>query len=233
MSDPISTLNQSSPSNACIVDDGEASAASAPAPATLPPPPPSAVPGLVARFSSATAPPSKPAVSAPPAIALSITTLHTSAGAAAGGGSYRVAASALEQDMTIGPATSHLDLGSVSVQYGKDNDVQVVLARRSMALSHGGYGVSVIADAGTARANLGEHNDDGSIGGNIGAGVEALGAEATVDTPYGSLTGGVSVSASLSGSIGVRDADHDGKPEFCAKFSIPAFTLGACVEQFW
>jgi hypothetical protein len=33
--------------------------------------------------------------------------------------------------------------------------------------------------------------------------------------------------------MGVRDADHDGKPEFCGKFSVPAFTVGACIEQFW
>jgi len=45
--------------------------------------------------------------------------------------------------------------------------------------------------------------------------------------------GGLSVSMSLSGSMGVRDADHDGEPEYCAKFSVPAFTIGACIERFW
>ena len=130
-------------------------------------------------------------------------------------------------------AGSNAEKGTVSVQYGKDNDVQLVAERGSLVASHAGFSLSVTGDAGVARANLGEHNDDGSIGGNLGAGVEVFGAEGTLNTPIGSLTYGNSVSASLSGSLGVRDADHDGKPEFCGKFSIPAYTVGACVEQFW
>ena len=129
-------------------------------------------------------------------------TFRTSSGAVPGGGSYRLAASVLAEDMTVGPANSHLDLGRASVQYGKDNDAQAVLARRTLVAAHAGYGLSVTANALVARASLGEHNDDGSIGGNIGSGIDVLSADATVDTPYGSLTSGVGVSASLSGSIG-------------------------------
>jgi len=62
---------------------------------------------------------------------------------------------------------------------------------------------------------------------------EAAGLEATVTTPVASVTLGASVSDGIAGSSGVRDADHDGKPEYCAKVSIPAFTVGACLERFW
>jgi hypothetical protein len=138
----------------------------------------------------------------------------------------------LKAQVETGPLKgSSLELGTAYVQYGKDNDVQVALARPTVALSGHGYGITVTGEAGVARANLGENNDDGSIGGNVGSGVEALGYEVTVDTPAGSVTYGQSASMSLSGSMGVRDKDHDGKLEFCAKFSIPAYTLGACVEE--
>ncbi len=160
--------------------------------------------------------------------------LTTSSGAVPGGGSYRVAATGLNAQIETGPLKgSGLELATAYVQYGKDNDVQVALARRTAALSGHGFGVTVTGEAGVARANLGENNDDGSIGGNIGSGVDLLGFEATVDTPVGSLTYGQGASVGVSGSMGVRDQDHDGKPEFCAKFSIPAYTVGACVEQFW
>jgi hypothetical protein len=242
MSDPVSSLNISSSVNACI-DDGEASTV----PTVVPPPPkpgseaqgpapsadpvPTAVPGLVAKFAPSTA--TKPTASAAPPLSIVTRSLVASAGAVPGGGSYRVLGTLLKQDIESGALRSSLEIASASVQYGKDNDVQATLLRQTAQLGHGDYRLSLTGDAAAARANLGEHNDDGSIGGNIGSGLEVVGGEATIDTPYGSLTGGLSLSASLSGSMGVRDADHDGKLEFCAKFSIPAFTVGACVEKFW
>ncbi len=182
---------------------------------------------LVARYSP---PPALP--KALPVISQS--SLSTSSGAVPAGGSYRVEANAFQAQVESGPFKgSNLEVGTAYVQYGKDNDVQLAALRRSTVLAGHGYGVTFTGEAGVARANLGETNDDGSIGGNLGAGVELLGAEVTVDTPGGSVTYGLSASLSLSGSMGVRDADHDGEPEFCAKFSVPAFTAGACVEQFW
>ena len=105
--------------------------------------------------------------------------------------------------------------------------------RSTLALSHAGFGLSVTADGPSLRASLGAHNDDGSLGGNLGLGGNALGFEATLSTPVGSVTYGDGLSLAASGSIGVRDADHDGKPEFCAKVSIPAYTFGVCLEKFW
>jgi hypothetical protein len=243
MADPISSLNPSNSANACVDDDGGANAAPvvSQAPVTTTDPlmcspdsgvctaQPSAVRALVGKFSSTSLP-----TAAVPSAPLAVSTgVLTASSGSTPGGSSRLATTLVTQDITLGPLESKLELGGVSRQTGPDFDDQIALARRTTALSGGGYSLSAVGDVVALRANLGEHNDDGSIGGNIGLGGEILGGEATVNTPYGSLTGGVGISASLGGSMGVRDADHDGKPEFCAKFSIPELTVGACVEQFW
>ena len=242
MADPISSLN-STPNNACIDDDGEAASPVAPSQSVVTASPtqsaqapteaPSGTQSLVQRFSSTA--PSLPAVapSSPPETH-DRHTMTSSSGAVPGGGSYRVSASLLKDEYNGGMRDgTNAEVGTASVQWGKQNDAQLVGLRSTIAVNRGGYGLSVTTDAGVIRANFGEDNDDGSVGGNIGSGVELAGGEATVTTPAGSLTYGLSVSASLSGSMGVRDADHDGDPEYCAKFSIPAVTLGACVERFW
>lgn len=252
MADPISSLTPNA-NNACIDDDGDANASIAPLQSNVVPEPPNqsrlddsssqsppnGVQSLVQKFSPPTLPAALPK-SAPPSMPASAIVLAsprvlvTSSGAVPGGGSYRVAGSLLKDEIKTGAlAGSNTELGTVSVQYGKDNDVQLVGGRRTMMVNGGGFGLSVTTEVGLVRANLGENNDDGSVGGNIGAGAELAGGEATLSAPFGSLTGGLSVSLSLSGSMGVRDADHDGKEEYCGKFSIPAYTLGACIERFW
>jgi|GEM_PF-2840926 len=247
MADPISSLG-SGPSLDCHVDDQPEAASTATEPiqsslpvstpllsskeATASAAQPDGAQTLVARFSSSPALPKPVASSALPVI--SHRSLTTSSGAVPGGGSYRVSANAFQAQVRTGVLEgSSVELGTAYVQYGKDNDAQIAAARRTTMLSGHSLGVTLTEEAGVARANLGEHNDDGSIGGNIGAGVELGGGEVTVDTPVGSLTYGQSISMSLGGSMGVRDRDHDGKLEFCAKFSIPAYTVGACVEKFW
>jgi len=250
MADPISSLN-SYPGNISIDEHGENSTPVLPLQSSVVPEPSrqcsseagnaaetlSASSSLVQKFSSpallTSATPSSPPSGGKPAPP-SARFLATSSGAVPGGGAYRVAASLMKDEIRGGLLDgSRAELGTVSVQYGKDNDVQLVGARETIVVSHAGYGLSITGEAGVVRANLGENNDDGSLGGNLGAGAELLGGEVTLDTPVGSITGGLSVSASVSGSMGVRDADHDGEPEFCAKFSVPAFTLGACIERFW
>jgi len=246
MSKSISSLSGNDPNNVCIDgDDGAASTPAAPLQSVRP---------EAAQSSAESSPPAETPLATQslvqkftPAVAVSAVTpsggtssaspthwFMTSSGAVPGGGSYRVAASVMEHEVTSGLFQgSKVEIGTASAQYGKDNDVQVVGARGTLQLHRGGYSLSVTGEALTARANLGEHGDDGSLGGSLGAGAERSGFEATINTPVGSVTYGNSVSASLSGSMGVRDADHDGKPEFCAKFSVPAYTIGACVEQFW
>lgn len=186
---------------------------------------------LVARFSPSPAAASKSvATSAVPVITISGPS--TSSGPAPGGGSSH-AATLLKVGVGAGAFKTELDVGAVSVKTGTDTDLQATAVRRTVVMSSGGFGVTVTGDAASVRANLGENNDDGSAGGNLGANAELIGAEVTVDTPAGSATFGQSISWGASGSVGVRDKDHDGIPEYCAKFSVPAFTAGVCVEKFW
>ena len=244
MADPISSLSSNRPNNACI-DEGAASESAAPLQSAAPEPAQSSsessTPGetplgsqsLVQKFTPPIALPTATA-SAGSSSSSSTQWLMTSSGAVPGGGSYRVAASIMKDEVTSGLFQgSSAEIGSASVQFGKDNDARLVGARETLQLHRGGYSFSITGEALTARGNVGEHGDDGSLGGSLGAGAELIGAEATLNTPMGSITYGNSVSVSLSGSMGVRDADHDGKPEFCGKFSVPAYTVGACVEQFW
>jgi hypothetical protein len=128
---------------------------------------------------------------------------------------------------------SSLEVLGVVAQSGAQSNHELIAMRSTLALSHAGFGLAVTADGPSLRASLGVHNDDGSLGGNLGLGGNALGFEATLSTPVGSVTYGDGLSLAASGSIGVRDADHDGKPEYCAKVSLPAYTFGVCLEKFW
>jgi len=128
---------------------------------------------------------------------------------------------------------SSVTLLDFSLQKGQDKNVQLTAESSNFSLEHSGYGWSLTGDVGVFRANHGVLNDDGSVGHHIGLSAEAAGLEATITTPVASITLGASISEGLAASSGVRDADHDGKPEYCAKVSIPAFTLGYCLERFW
>ncbi|MET0794224.1 MAG: hypothetical protein ABW061_22065 [Polyangiaceae bacterium] len=185
---------------------------------------PSAVPGLVTRFTSSYS-----------FLGVDVKRNVTTEGRVPGTGSYRISQTALSVQVSSGFFKgSGTEVGNVSASAGTDADLQFSARKNTLSMTSGGYHLSVVTDVASGRVNLGEHNDDGSIGGNIGAGGDLAGTEATLDTPGGnSFSYGASQSAGASGSIGVRDANHDGRPEFCAKFSLPAFTLGACIQQFW
>jgi hypothetical protein len=114
---------------------------------------------------------------------------------------------------------------SVSAQVGTQEEWQAALVRLGGASSSG----SASVEAMTMRVSRGIHNDDGSVGLNLGAQATAIGAEGT----YGkvdSVTVGLSAGVGAAGSVGVRDLDADGKHEVCAKASYGPFTLGVCVE---
>ncbi len=241
MADPISSRNINDSANACIDGDGEASAASA---ASSPPPPASTAPAT----SNPSSPPAPPPVASPVSTAVNavkglvsrftpsveVKTNVTTEGPVPGASSYKISQSAFSAKVTSGPFKgSGVEAGNVSATAGKDKDVQLNGLRVTRSVTVGGFHYSSTADLGSVRANLGTHNDDGSVGGNLGIGGDAVGDESTIDTGYGSVTYGESVSDGVSGSLGVRDADHDGKPEYCAKFSVPAFTIGACIERPW
>lgn len=114
---------------------------------------------------------------------------------------------------------------SVSGQVGTQEEWQAGLVRLGRSTSAGSFGIEAM----TLRVNRGIHNDDGSVGLNMGAQVTALGGETTVGTVE-SLTLGVSAGAGAAGSFGVRDLDRDGEHEVCAKVSYGPVTVGACVE---
>ena len=217
MPDPICSLNPNSP-NTCGNDDELSSSVSTASAITSEPPAPAAptqtlnapseaaicaVPSLVAKFT----PP-------PPTTVVVDKALH-------------------HQHTDSGPLKgSDLQYGKVLVQHGDDTDAQVAAMRGTLIKSKEGYSLSVSAEALTAGVSVGRHNDDGSDGVHFGAGAEFAGAEVTLGTPYFSATGGLSASLSASLSMGIRDRDHDGKPEYCVKGSL-FVTEGLCMEQFW
>jgi hypothetical protein len=81
-----------------------------------------------------------------------------------------------------------------------------------------------------AGVELGTRNLDGSQGLGIGAGVVVAGFEATLKLgSETSVSFGASAGVGLHVSMGLRDADHDGKPALCARV-VEVFTLAGCIE---
>jgi hypothetical protein len=82
----------------------------------------------------------------------------------------------------------------------------------------------------SAAAEIGTNNPDGSAGFGIGASIELAGVEGTANLDgANSITFGVSAGAGLHLSVGLRDTDHDGKREVCARV-FDVLTLGGCFE---
>ena len=125
-----------------------------------------------------------------------------------------------------------LEVFSASVHDGHlQGDTQVAMARLGISSDDGHFNTRV--DALTLKAHLGTQNADGSVGLNAGIGATVIGIEGTATLGPVSATLGVSASATLAGSVGVRDGDHDGKSELCARAEFGPWTLGACMERFW
>lgn len=127
---------------------------------------------------------------------------------------------------TVPKSGGEVEVLSVSAQIGAQTELQLALQR--VAGTSGALSGSV--ETFSARANIGIHNDDGSTGFNIGAGVTALGFEGSVGGAD-RLTYGVSAGMGAGVSVGVRDVDHDGSGELCARVSLGPVTVGACLEN--
>jgi len=87
-------------------------------------------------------------------------------------------------------------------------------------------------DVFSANAHVGTKNADGSRGFNVGAAAAIVSGEATV--PLGesvTLTVGAAASVGASLSIGVRDADQDGKAEVCGRVEYLWGIAGLCIEK--
>lgn len=232
MADPISLFGR----NESLVTGGDEElmslsltppAAGPPPPDPPPPTPPASAPSpdavktLVGKFD-------KP-IAAPPSGPFD-RSLYNVTERTPDGASVRSAVGVYELHNADKSAVTVLEASS---QMGKNYDAQLTGLRSSFAFGHAGYGFALTGDVAAARLNKGVDNDDGSVGYNIGATAEAAGLEATLSTPVASFTLGGSISVGASSSSGLRDADGDGQTEYCTKVSIPAFTVGACVERFW
>ena len=84
-----------------------------------------------------------------------------------------------------------------------------------------------------ADASVGTQNADGSVGAHANFGAQVAGFEATVSVPNFSLTIGFGEGVGGELSIGVRDADQDGRLEVCARASLASvfgLLIGVCFE---
>lgn len=121
-----------------------------------------------------------------------------------------------------------VEVFSASAQVGGQSEGQLAMAR----VGYAGRNTSATVDALSARAQVGIHNDDGSVGFNAGALAVGAGAEATYTTDSGySLTFGAAASVGAAVSIGIRDIDNDAYLEWCLKIGGTVFTVGLCVED--
>lgn len=119
-----------------------------------------------------------------------------------------------------------IEVLSASIQVGAQTEVQVGFQR--MAGTRGTLTGSVETFA--LRGNVGTHNDDGSVGLNIGASATAVGFEGTAGGAS-SVTYGVGAGVGAGVSVGARDVDRDGKTELCARLSLGPVTAGVCLEN--
>jgi hypothetical protein len=127
-------------------------------------------------------------------------------------------------------SVGHIEILSASVQAGAEAGAQIGVVHTAGQTSALGLNLSGGVDVATLRINLGERNDDGSKGANVGAMATLGGGELTVEHSGWSGTFGLSVSAGIAVSSGTRDVDGDGVPEHCLKVSAGIFTVGGCAE---
>lgn len=124
-----------------------------------------------------------------------------------------------------------MDILSASVQTGSQNEAQASMAHLAVANTQG---TSVGLDLFAVSAGAGVLNSDGSIGAN-GRALAVVGhLEGSLSTGATGLTLGASIGAGGEYSAGVRDRDHDGYGEFCARASLdlgPGITIGIQIED--
>jgi hypothetical protein len=122
------------------------------------------------------------------------------------------------------------ELGTVSAQIGAQTELQITGLRMGLQNENGdALGVEALS----AQLGYGVHNKDGSTGFNISGGVTLIGVEGTQDQGDGNTTTtGVSVAAAFEASVGLKDADGDGKQELCARLALPGIPVfGGCLEE--
>jgi hypothetical protein len=125
-----------------------------------------------------------------------------------------------------------VEVFSASIHQGwEDRAIQAGMARMGGSTDDGYFGAR--GEVFTAQARSGIHNSDGSTGFGASVGVTVAGGEVTGTLGPVSLTTGASIGSTVGGSVGVRDGDHDGKPELCGRVEFGVGTVGICVEKWW
>jgi hypothetical protein len=132
---------------------------------------------------------------------------------------------------------------TVAAYHGQAGDFSFVAGQASFESSNDGAGLGVTAlragvegpvavevEALSAGADAGFYNLDGSKGYHAGAHAALAHGETTLGRGTGwSLTFGAGVGIEAEASLGVNDADHDGRRELCARIELEA-VIGACLE---
>ena len=125
---------------------------------------------------------------------------------------------------------------SASTQVGAQTETQAGLLRMNVEITPN---VTLAVECLTAEGHVGIHNPDGSTGINAGFSLTALSGALTYTNGGTSVTGGAvksplpelkGLKGGAAAHIGVRDADHNGKPEICGGVSAGPITVGGCLE---
>jgi len=122
-----------------------------------------------------------------------------------------------------------LEVLSVSATAGaRSTGVEAVVERFGMSFDGGRAEIS--GELFAVGAEVGTRNADGSQGVGLGAGVVFAGVEATLKLgDDSSVTIGASSGMGFHVSLGLRDADQDGKPALCGRV-VELFTIAGCIE---
>ncbi len=118
---------------------------------------------------------------------------------------------------------------SGGVSAGAQNEAVARMARFGISSDDESNSAHVTVLA--AEAGVGTHNVDGSVGVNVGASADIISGQATVSDSGNSLTLGLSAGVGGGFSAGIRDQDHDGRPEVCARVSVDPVIIGLCLED--
>jgi len=124
------------------------------------------------------------------------------------------------------------ELFSASIHQGeREHAVQAGMARMGDSTDDGHF--SARGEVFTAQAHAGVDNADGSTGFGASMGATIVGGEVTATLGPVSLTVAAAAGATVGASVGVRDSDHDGKTEYCARLDFGVGSVGVCVEKRW
>jgi hypothetical protein len=129
---------------------------------------------------------------------------------------------------TLGTHTNNLRVGALAGRIDAGGaSIDGAVARREII---GTEGEVARTDWLSGGVFAGTHNPDGSRGIGLGAGANLVAMERSFDAGGFRVMGGLSHGVGAAASLGVRDADRDGRTEICSSLSLGAATIGTCYE---